>query len=84
MKRASGVKWNRKLTVFPRIRAGASLKPHQIAERRHQLQGFPPHSCGGLIEAIFRRGMAVRACLVFPRIRAGASLKHMPGAAFAL
>ena len=37
--------------VFPRIRAGASLKlrvdrpPPQVVLR------FPPHSCGGLIEA---------------------------------
>ena len=37
--------------VFPRIRAGASLKlrVHEGRVRRHH--GFPPHSCGGLIEA---------------------------------
>ena len=37
--------------VFPRIRAGASLKPLLTVEIDWDIAGFPPHSCGGLIEA---------------------------------
>ena len=41
---------------------------------------FPPHSCGGLIEAPETAEKEARACLVFPRIRAGASLKQQRAA----
>ena len=36
--------------VFPRIRAGASLKVSRRAHEHRKSLGFPPHSCGGLIE----------------------------------
>ena len=38
--------------------------------------GFPPHSCGGLIEAKGTVARLADGTPVFPRIRAGASLKH--------
>ena len=38
--------------------------------------GFPPHSCGGLIEALKVGDCFCWSSPVFPRIRAGASLKH--------
>ena len=37
--------------VFPRIRAGASLKHRRVSDGRGAAARFPPHSCGGLIEA---------------------------------
>ena len=37
---------------------------------------FPPHSCGGLIEATHVAVDERHPLGVFPRIRAGASLKH--------
>ena len=62
--------------VFPRIRAGASLKQARQAVVGVRDGGFPPHSCGGLIEAVDPRARADVPFAVFPRIRAGASLKH--------
>ena len=37
--------------VFPRIRAGASLKRIRDIDVPPPSPRFPPHSCGGLIEA---------------------------------
>ena len=38
--------------VFPRIRAGASLKRDNYESTFRSIGRFPPHSCGGLIEAV--------------------------------
>ena len=62
--------------VFPRIRAGASLKLLRPLPKRAGPPRFPPHSCGGLIEAALSRNPMNYCCGVFPRIRAGASLKQ--------
>ena len=62
--------------VFPRIRAGASLKPGGARGRRRAVPRFPPHSCGGLIEAGYCVEIHSVCPPVFPRIRAGASLKQ--------
>ena len=46
--------------VFPRIRAGASLKQPLAVAQRHAVHRFPPHSCGGLIEARSCSGHTLR------------------------
>ena len=67
------------VVVFPRIRAGASLKPVVTYPTGAELASFPPHSCGGLIEATTATPPPGRRAAVFPRIRAGASLKRRAG-----
>ena len=42
---------NQRRCVFPRIRAGASLKQRDVGGEPRIAARFPPHSCGGLIEA---------------------------------
>ena len=52
--------------VFPRIRAGASLKPTWASHSQTLARCFPPHSCGGLIEAVWFFGPDRRGVLGFP------------------
>ena len=51
---------------FPRIRAGASLKPGFVVVHVVVDRGFPPHSCGGLIEAFLIVFGSVLARLISP------------------
>ena len=52
--------------VFPRIRAGASLKRLGLGLAALPAVGFPPHSCGGLIEARLAAAHHHRSCSFSP------------------
>ena len=53
------------------------MKLRHLAGTNEHPAGFPPHSCGGLIEAMTWQPPSPSGWGVFPRIRAGASLKQV-------